>query len=201
MVAHPLSALGQANVFVAKWVLDLGTTKALIERLSIDRSLRRICGFSMHIRLPARPSSHAPLTNSPPVVWPSGCMKYSSKNTSAAMARPSPHASVPSKKTNKALQQHRWSSPPNGVAHAVVKFALRSKRTSCKFSASKRLNQSAVSHFYSSARTTKPATSWPTDYCCGGSTEGQNCQGSSCSSSIWAMNRTAMDGAASFFCV
>ena len=53
LVAHPLSALGQANVFVAKWVLDLGTTKALIERLSIDRSVRRICGFSMHIRLPS----------------------------------------------------------------------------------------------------------------------------------------------------
>jgi len=42
-----------ANAFVAKSVLALGTTKALIERLSIDRSLRRICGFSMYTRLPS----------------------------------------------------------------------------------------------------------------------------------------------------
>lgn len=34
-----------ANAFVAKSVLGLGSTKALIERLNIDRSLRRICGF------------------------------------------------------------------------------------------------------------------------------------------------------------
>ena len=42
-----------ANAFVAKPVLGLGTTKALIERLSIDRSLRRICGFCMYTTLPS----------------------------------------------------------------------------------------------------------------------------------------------------
>ena len=42
-----------ANAFVAKSVLGLGSTKALIERLSIDRSLRRICGFSMYVTLPS----------------------------------------------------------------------------------------------------------------------------------------------------
>ncbi|MCB1639380.1 MAG: transposase [Thiothrix sp.] len=42
-----------ANAFVAKAVLQLSTTKALIERLTIDRSLRRICGFSMHKKLPS----------------------------------------------------------------------------------------------------------------------------------------------------
>jgi hypothetical protein len=42
-----------ANAFVAKSILGLGNTKALIERLSIDRSLRRICGFSMYVTLPS----------------------------------------------------------------------------------------------------------------------------------------------------
>lgn len=34
-----------ANAFVAKAVLGLTTTTGLIERLTIDRALRRICGF------------------------------------------------------------------------------------------------------------------------------------------------------------
>ena len=42
-----------ANAFVAKAVLGLTTTAALIERLSIDRALRRICGFSMCKKLPS----------------------------------------------------------------------------------------------------------------------------------------------------
>lgn len=42
-----------ANAFVAKAVLGLSTTTALIERLAIDRALRRICGFSLFQRLPS----------------------------------------------------------------------------------------------------------------------------------------------------
>jgi hypothetical protein len=42
-----------ANAFVAKAVLGLTTTAALIERLSIDRALRRICGFPMCKKLPS----------------------------------------------------------------------------------------------------------------------------------------------------
>jgi len=42
-----------ANAFVAKTVLKLPTTVALIERLAIDRALRRICGFSRHRKLPS----------------------------------------------------------------------------------------------------------------------------------------------------
>jgi len=42
-----------ANAFVAKSVLGLGNTRMLIERLQIDRSLRRICGFSMYVTLPS----------------------------------------------------------------------------------------------------------------------------------------------------
>ena len=42
---HDRSAL--ANAFVAKAVLGLSTTRALIERLAMDRSLKRLCGFPM----------------------------------------------------------------------------------------------------------------------------------------------------------
>jgi hypothetical protein len=41
-----------ANAFVAKAVLDLSTTVGLIERLTVDRALRRICGFSLFRKLP-----------------------------------------------------------------------------------------------------------------------------------------------------
>lgn len=42
---HERSAL--ANAFTAKAVLCLPTTRALIERLQMDRTLKRLCGFSM----------------------------------------------------------------------------------------------------------------------------------------------------------
>lgn len=42
-----------ANAFVAKTVLGLTTTVGLIERLTIDRALRRICGFSPCKKLPS----------------------------------------------------------------------------------------------------------------------------------------------------
>jgi len=42
-----------ANAFVAKAVLGLTTTTGLIERLTIDRALRRICGFALCKKLPA----------------------------------------------------------------------------------------------------------------------------------------------------
>lgn len=48
---HDRGAL--ASAFVAKAVLSLTTTEALIERLKVDRALRRICGFSMWKRMPA----------------------------------------------------------------------------------------------------------------------------------------------------
>ena len=48
---HDRGAL--ASAFVAKAVLGLSTTEALIERLTVDRALRRICGFSMWKRIPA----------------------------------------------------------------------------------------------------------------------------------------------------
>lgn len=47
---HDRGAL--ASAFVAKAVLGLTTTEALIERLKMDRALRRICGFPMWKRIP-----------------------------------------------------------------------------------------------------------------------------------------------------
>jgi hypothetical protein len=42
-----------ASAFVAKVVLGLSTTAGLIERLAMDRALKRICGFSMWKKLPS----------------------------------------------------------------------------------------------------------------------------------------------------
>jgi hypothetical protein len=42
-----------ANAFVAKAVLGIPTTVALIERLSVDGALRRICGFARYRHLPS----------------------------------------------------------------------------------------------------------------------------------------------------
>ena len=41
-----------ANAFIAKTVLGLTSTVGLIERLTIDRALRRICGFAVCKKLP-----------------------------------------------------------------------------------------------------------------------------------------------------
>lgn len=42
-----------ANAFVAKAVLGLATTRCLIDRLTVDRALRRICGFPVCRKLPS----------------------------------------------------------------------------------------------------------------------------------------------------
>jgi hypothetical protein len=42
-----------ANAFLAKAVLGIATTRALCERLTVDRPLRRICGFPMFRKLPS----------------------------------------------------------------------------------------------------------------------------------------------------
>jgi hypothetical protein len=49
----PFERAWLANAFVAKAVLGLATTVGLIERLMIDRALRRICGFPLHKTLPS----------------------------------------------------------------------------------------------------------------------------------------------------
>lgn len=49
----PADRCALASAFVAKAVLGLKTTRALIERLQIDSKLRRICGFEMYRKLPS----------------------------------------------------------------------------------------------------------------------------------------------------
>jgi hypothetical protein len=49
----PIERAWLANAFVAKSVLGLNTTVGLIERLTIDRVLRRICGFPLCKKLPS----------------------------------------------------------------------------------------------------------------------------------------------------
>ena len=49
----PFERAWLANAFVAKAVLGLTTTVGLIERLTIDRALRRICGFPLCKTLPS----------------------------------------------------------------------------------------------------------------------------------------------------
>jgi len=48
----PRDRFAIANAFVAKVVLNLPTTVALIDRLKVDRTLRRICGFGVYRKLP-----------------------------------------------------------------------------------------------------------------------------------------------------
>jgi Transposase domain (DUF772) len=49
---RPRERFALANAFVAKAVLGLSTTLGLIERLKVDKALRRICGFAWFKRLP-----------------------------------------------------------------------------------------------------------------------------------------------------
>lgn len=48
----PRERFALANAFIAKAVLRLPTTVALIDRLKVDRALRRICGFAWYRKLP-----------------------------------------------------------------------------------------------------------------------------------------------------
>lgn len=60
-VAHSWCGIGRpphvrawlANAFVAKAVLGIGTTTGLVERLTMDKPLRRICGFAPYAKLPS----------------------------------------------------------------------------------------------------------------------------------------------------
>ncbi|MBK8637291.1 MAG: transposase [Chromatiaceae bacterium] len=49
----PQDRVALARAFVAKAVLDLPTTEALIDRLKVDRALRRICGFERFHAIPS----------------------------------------------------------------------------------------------------------------------------------------------------
>lgn len=49
----PFERAWLANAFVAKAVMGIDTTVGLIERLMMDKALRRICGFKVYAKLPS----------------------------------------------------------------------------------------------------------------------------------------------------
>ena len=49
----PQDRAALARAFIAKAVFDIPTTRALIERLRVDQTLHRLCGFSSACRLPS----------------------------------------------------------------------------------------------------------------------------------------------------
>lgn len=48
--------IAMARSFIAKAILNIPTTKLLIERLNSDKVLRTICGFKNHLQIPAESS-------------------------------------------------------------------------------------------------------------------------------------------------
>jgi hypothetical protein len=71
-----------ANAFVAKAVLGLTTTVGLIERLTVDRALRRICGFPLCRKLPSEATFSRAFDEFAEGRLPNGCMRRSSRSTS-----------------------------------------------------------------------------------------------------------------------
>src|SRR5512144_2176090 len=64
-----------ARAFVAKAVLSLPTTTALVERLAIDKSLRRICGWETRREVPSEATFSRAFASSPQPSCRSGCTK------------------------------------------------------------------------------------------------------------------------------
>jgi Transposase domain (DUF772) len=61
-----------ARSFVAKVVLGLATTAALIERLAVDRTLRRLCGWERAASVPGESAGHGLRPPPPPCRRASG---------------------------------------------------------------------------------------------------------------------------------
>src|SRR6516162_6664520 len=55
----PCDRAALARAFVAKAVIGLPTTAMLIDRLTVDKPLRRLCGWEHRGELPAKPPSRA----------------------------------------------------------------------------------------------------------------------------------------------
>ena len=65
-----------ARSFVAKAVFNMSTTRQLLDRLSVDVSLRRICGWESQSKIPTNRSSLARLPILPRRNCPSVCMPH-----------------------------------------------------------------------------------------------------------------------------
>ena len=71
----PFERAWLANAFVARAVLGLTTTVGLIERLMVDRALRRICGFPLHKTLPSKANFSRAFDEFAEGAWAKACMK------------------------------------------------------------------------------------------------------------------------------
>ena len=72
----PQDRAALARAFIAQAVLDIPTTRALIERLRFDRTLYHLCGFSS--ALPSEATFSRALPNSPTAPWPVVCTTHRS---------------------------------------------------------------------------------------------------------------------------
>ena len=52
----PVDAAAMARAFISKAVLNIPTSRALIDRLKVDTVLRRICGFEHRSQIPCEAS-------------------------------------------------------------------------------------------------------------------------------------------------
>ena len=71
----PADRRALARAFVAKAMLGVPTTNALIERLDVDKSLRRILGWERRARVPSEATFSAPSRNSRRAICPTRCTR------------------------------------------------------------------------------------------------------------------------------
>lgn len=69
-----------ANAFVAKAVLGLSSTEGLLERLAVDRALRRTVASTWGRSCPQPPRSPGPSQNLPRVIWWGECMGHTGRD-------------------------------------------------------------------------------------------------------------------------
>ena len=71
----PQRSAALARAFLAKAVFDIPTTRALIERLRVDRTLYQLCGWSSGDRLPSEATFSRPLPSLPTAPWQAACTR------------------------------------------------------------------------------------------------------------------------------
>jgi hypothetical protein len=139
-----------ACAFLAKAVLDLKTTRALIDRLQADSKLRRLCGFDLRFSLPSESTFsrsfegfaasellqrvHASMIKD---TLGEQLIGHLSRDSTAIEARESI-----AKKTR--LKSSKPSPKANAVAHKKVRFAQHLSQAHWSASAARRLNRCSL---------------------------------------------------------
>lgn len=127
-----------ARAFVAKAVLNLPTTEALIDRLQQERNLRRLCGFDLCRKLPDAATFSRAFAAFAPFELPQRvhaaliaahlsdqCIGHLSRDRSAIAARERPaklpHKTLPLRQRLQRRQNQRVVVVPSGVRRASSK--------------------------------------------------------------------------------